>query len=194
MCPSDSLPQAVVEHSAAITPRWCWGFYAMSSYGGNAGTRSVPIGAAPVFAGISRDGIFWIDSDVRLTDIEDGTGNTFLFGERYHRDPDFDLLQPVVMPGIAPMAQQGKWGFVAGTAGVMSNVTLHSAAPINDRMPPDGDALALLNRAAAFGSAHPGGANFAFADGHVSFVRDSTSLETLQALSTRAGGELVTPP
>jgi type II secretory pathway pseudopilin PulG len=151
-CPSDSLPQTVVEHSEAVTPPWCFGFYGMSSYGGNAGTRSMPPGSPPAFAGISRDGIFFIDSCVCFANIADGTDTTFLFGERYHRDPNFDRRQPVVLPGIAPLAQQGKWGFVAGTAGVMGNVTLHSAAPINYRMPPDGDDLALLTRAAAFGS------------------------------------------
>src|SRR5262245_21582956 len=78
ICPSDSLPADVVEHSAAVTPQWSWGFYGMSSYGGNAGTRSLP------FADISRDGTFFIDSRVREADIRDGTSNTFLFGERYH--------------------------------------------------------------------------------------------------------------
>jgi prepilin-type N-terminal cleavage/methylation domain-containing protein/prepilin-type processing-associated H-X9-DG protein len=190
ICPSDSLPQTVVKHSAAVTLPWCWGFYGMSSYGGNAGTHSLPL------PDISRDGVFWIDSEVSLTDISnaDGTATTFLFGERYHRDPEFDDRQPVVLPGTAPITQLGKWGFVAGPPGIMANVTLHSAAPINYRMPSGGDAPALLNRSAAFGSGHPGGANFAFADGHVQFLRDSTPLEVLQALSTRAGGEVVAPP
>src|SRR5262249_37850031 len=42
ICPSDPLPANVVEHSAAVTPQWSWGSYGMSSYGGNAGTRSLP--------------------------------------------------------------------------------------------------------------------------------------------------------
>src|SRR5262249_57023507 len=112
-------------------------------------------------------------------------------GERYHRDPAFDERIPVVFPGIAPIAQLGKWGFVAGPGGVMGNVTLHSAAPINYRMPPDGDSSALFDRQCAFGSGHMHGANFAFADGHVSFKSDSMPLSTLKALSTRAGGEVV---
>jgi prepilin-type N-terminal cleavage/methylation domain-containing protein/prepilin-type processing-associated H-X9-DG protein len=194
ICPSDSLPQIVVKHSADVTPGWCWGFYGMSSYGGNAGTRSLPPGNPPNFPGLSRDGIFWIDSSVRIVDVTDGATSTFLSGERYHRDPEFDLRQPVVLPGTAPITQLGKWGFVAGPPGIMANVTLHSAAPINYRMPSGGDALALLNRSAAFGSGHMHGANFAFADGHVSFLRDSTPLLMLQALSTRNGGEVVTPP
>jgi len=190
ICPSDPLPADVVEHSAARSPRWCLGFYGMNSYGGNAGTRSVNPGDPPAFPGISRDGIFWIDSRVRLTDIKDGTDKTFLFGERYHRDPEFDDRQPIVFPGIAPMAQQGKWGFIAGP-GVMAQVTLHSTAPINHRMPSGGDVLALNNRVAAFGSGHLHGANFAFADGSVSFKSDRMPLPMLKALSTRAGEEVV---
>jgi prepilin-type processing-associated H-X9-DG protein len=161
----------------------------MSSYGGNAGKRSVPPGGPPAFPGITRDGIFFIGSCVRLTDVTDGSSNTLLFGERYHRDPEFDLRQPVVLPGVASIAHIGRWGFVAG-AGAMANVTLHTAAPINYQMPPGGDSSTANDRVCAFGSGHPGGANFAFADGSVRFVSNGTSLQTLQALSTRAGGEV----
>ena len=192
LCPSDPLPADVVEHSAAVTPQWCWGFYGMSSYGGSAGTRSLPPGNPPSFPGLSRDGIFWIDSSVCIADIPDGTSNTFLFSERYHHDPEFDLRRLVVLSGTAPITQLGKWGFVAGTPGIMVNVTLHSAAPINYRVPTGGNAPALLDRAAAFGSGHSGGANFAYADGSVHFLSERTPLPVLQALSTRSGGELNT--
>jgi prepilin-type processing-associated H-X9-DG protein len=80
---------------------------------------------------------------------------------------------------------------VAAPGGIMGNVTLHSAAPINYLVPLEGDLSTVLNRFSAFGSSHPGGANFAFADGSVHFVRDITRLEILQALSTRSGGEVI---
>src|SRR5262249_17230902 len=136
LCPSDPLPELVVQFTAAnsVVPPWARGFWGMSSYGGNAGKRSFEPGAPPAFPGLSRDGIFFIDSRVRLADITDGSSNTFLFGERYHRDAEFDLRQPDVLPGIAPLAQTGKWAFVAGPAGAMGNVTLHTVVPINYRV------------------------------------------------------------
>src|SRR5262249_22897268 len=193
LCPSDPLPEPVVEVTSAnsVNPPWSWGFYGMSSYGGSAGKRSVPMGSPPAFPGISRDGIFWIDSRVRFEDITDGTTNTFLFGERYHRDPEFDRLQPVLLPGILPIGTLGSWDYVE-YQWTMANVVLHTAAPINYRMPTGGDSQALNDRVCAFGSGHPGGANFAFADGSVRFLSDRTPLPTLQALSTRADGEVVT--
>jgi prepilin-type processing-associated H-X9-DG protein/prepilin-type N-terminal cleavage/methylation domain-containing protein len=42
------------------------------------------------------------------------------------------------------------------------------------------------------GSGHGGGANAVFADGSVRFLSDSLALSTLRALSTRAGGEVIT--
>src|SRR5262249_49091109 len=76
LCPSDPLPETVVEWTKEFAssppppaPDWSLGFYGMSSYGGNAGTRSVP------WSRMTRDGIFFIDSCVRLEDITDGTSN-----------------------------------------------------------------------------------------------------------------------
>jgi prepilin-type N-terminal cleavage/methylation domain-containing protein/prepilin-type processing-associated H-X9-DG protein len=40
-------------------------------------------------------------------------------------------------------------------------------------------------------SFHPGGANFAFADGSIRFIKDSVSMLTYQALGTRNGGEVI---
>jgi prepilin-type N-terminal cleavage/methylation domain-containing protein/prepilin-type processing-associated H-X9-DG protein len=191
LCPSDRLPETVTQLTAEAAPPWAFGFYGMTSYGGNAGRRAFHPGDPPAFPRMTRDGIFFLDSYVRLEDVSDGTSNTFLFGERFHRDPEFDRLKPVFFPTTGPLAGWGKWGFVAKGIG---NVTLHTAAPINYRVPTGGDYSAVEDRFCTFGSGHPGGANFGFADGSVRFVRDSTPLPTLEALSTRAGGEVVTLP
>ncbi len=190
VCPSDPIPQPVCHLTAEAAPSWSWGFYGVGSYGGNAGKRGVHTGGPPNFPTMTRDGIFYIDSCVRVADITDGTTNTVLFGERIHHDPEFDRRQPVVWPTINGVVSWGRWGFVS-FAGAMASVTLSTPVPINYRVPPGGDKATLEDRLCAFGSAHPGGANFAFADGSVRFLSQSTPLSTLQALSTRAGGEVV---
>jgi len=195
LCPSAPLPARVVELTAESwrAPAWARGFYGMTSYGGSSGKRSMHFGAPPDFLGISRDGIFFLDSAVRLADVTDGSSNTLLFGERYHHDPEYDLLQPVLIPGVSSLAQFGKWSSCAGP-GAMANVTLHAAVKINYQTPPDAIVLQLNDRVCAFGSGHPGGANFTFADGSARFVSEELSLEQLQALSTRAGEEVVEKP
>jgi prepilin-type processing-associated H-X9-DG protein len=40
-------------------------------------------------------------------------------------------------------------------------------------------------------SNHPGGANFAFTDGSVRFIKSSIAMQTYWALGTRAGGEIL---
>jgi prepilin-type N-terminal cleavage/methylation domain-containing protein/prepilin-type processing-associated H-X9-DG protein len=187
LCPSDPLPEPVFELTSVPGPSWYSGFYGVSSYGGNHGKRSVPTASSPS----TQDGIFFIDSSVRVADITDGTSNTLLFGERFHHDPEFDRLRSVVWPGTSsPLWGWSRWGYVV-SPGANASVTLSTPVPVNYRVPPEGDLSTLQNRVCAFGSVHPGGANFAFADGSVRFLSDSIPLATLQALSTRAGGEVV---
>jgi prepilin-type N-terminal cleavage/methylation domain-containing protein/prepilin-type processing-associated H-X9-DG protein len=40
-------------------------------------------------------------------------------------------------------------------------------------------------------SNHPGGSNFAFADGSVKFLKDSINMQVYESLGTRAGGEVI---
>jgi prepilin-type processing-associated H-X9-DG protein len=42
----------------------------------------------------------------------------------------------------------------------------------------------------SFKSRHAGGLNFAYADGHVTFIKDSIPLITYRQLATIAGGEI----
>jgi prepilin-type N-terminal cleavage/methylation domain-containing protein/prepilin-type processing-associated H-X9-DG protein len=185
ICPSDSLPQPMVYFNATKAAPWTFGYYGMSSYGGNGGTRSFII----PYSQITQDGIFFRDSCIRVADILDGTSLTFLFGERYHWDPQYDNLQSIISPDTTPMAQVGRWACIGGW-GTLLMVELSTPVQINYRVPPGGGPSTLADRGCAFGSGHPGGANFAFADGSVRFGSDSTPLLTLQAMSTRAGNEV----
>jgi prepilin-type processing-associated H-X9-DG protein len=184
LCPSDTLPDPVQPCSA------CGTFEAVGCYGGNAGTRSFSLG----FANTGKDprnGIFFQDSTTRLDDVTDGWSNTFLLGERSHRDDEFDRVSSATFPEYYPLRSWGMWANYCNP----SHHLLSTAVPINYRAPRwhTGEDQ-LKDRICAFGSGHTGGANFAFVDGSVRFLSDRTDLTTLQALSTRAGGEVFGMP
>jgi prepilin-type processing-associated H-X9-DG protein len=138
---------------------------------------------------------------VRLREVTDGTGKTILFGERSHDDPNFETFVPISW--TQSLSTWGWWGPSGGRKAI-GHVTLSAFAPINYRLPFARGATAGLSppagsgvefqyyvdlRFCAYGSEHPGGANFAFADGSGRFLGSATDILVLQALSTRAGAE-----
>ena len=194
ICPSDPLPGPVARFQFNPPYDWYSGYWASSSYAGNGGTVTVG-GENPA----PKDGVFYIGSRTRILDLTDGTTNTFLLGERYHQDPEFDR-RCAADPGLVdygPFTTWGVWASAYSEFSSTADVMLSTAVPINflSTSPPVPGGLDwLFGRLNAYGSGHPGGANFAFADGSVRFVRDSLPLPQLRALSTRAGGEVVELP
>jgi prepilin-type N-terminal cleavage/methylation domain-containing protein/prepilin-type processing-associated H-X9-DG protein len=193
LCPSDPLPSP--QHHLQVSPPWDWmnGVYALSSYGGNAGTRSFGLPDAPQ----SEDGVFFIRSRVRMAKITDGASHTLLFGERSHEDPEYDRLTAELDPNFGPLAGWGAWAAATHEISSQGDVLLSSIVPINYRVPPGSGNDNWDwedHRLSAFGSGHPGGANFAFADGSARFIADNLPLDQLQALSTRAGEEVTEGP
>jgi prepilin-type N-terminal cleavage/methylation domain-containing protein/prepilin-type processing-associated H-X9-DG protein len=181
LCPSDvALQQTTFDYTPSkngpITP-FCFG---ANSYGGNAGQVSF------FWTAMTQDGIFYLNSSVTLPAITDGTSNTLMFGERRRRDPAFDRLSNDSFANYSgwAWADRGSFAYLFG-----------AAVPINWVIPPstrsDPGSVFEYLRFNAFGSFHPGGANFCFADGSVRFLGDDTALVVLQALSTRANGEVI---
>jgi prepilin-type N-terminal cleavage/methylation domain-containing protein/prepilin-type processing-associated H-X9-DG protein len=199
LCPSDVIngPNPVDSGSN----RW----YALTSYGGNGGSRSYdPLAAA-------NDGVFHVigpgsqtapnGGPVRIADIVDGLSNTALFGERSHLDRNNDAVAAVIsVPSgqfINPMAQIGWWANSGGRLAA-GDVTMSAYAPLNYRVPdnPPTNYAAYFplyeKRVNAFGSQHPGGANFALADGSVRFVSDSITADNLRRFCIRNDREVLT--
>ena len=192
LCPSHALRENPLDWTNVSQhwPNLAWanGFYGASHYGGNGGTLPFNLFSAP-----SEDGVFFRSSRVRLADITDGTSKTFLFGERSPEDPEYDRLTAAFDPGSGPLVKLGTWGWAGSRTGSCATNLLGTPVPINYRVPPlpnAGDWLWFMFRRSAFGSDHPGGATFAFADGSVRFIADDLPLKQLQALSTRAGEEV----
>jgi hypothetical protein len=169
------------------------GVYAISSYGGNAGTRSFGYPEIPQ----SGDGVVFTRSRVRVAQVTDGTSHTLLFGERSHEDAEYDRLTAELDPNFGPLAGWGAWASATHEIASQGDVLLSSIVPINYRVP-SGSGNENWDwedhRLSAFGSGHPAGANFALADGSGRFIADSLPLKQLQALSTRAGEEVSEVP
>ncbi len=152
----------------------------MIGWGGFWGTtRTDADGAGGLRGFFDYDGY----TTVTLASVLDGTSNTLLIGE--------------VLPSRAADNNfYGRNGSTAGTTvplGFHSN-TFPSADPSCNGNWEGFDAplgCRYGSAAKGFASAHPGGANFGFADGSVKFLKNSIRLSIYCSLGSRAGGEVV---
>jgi len=182
ICPSDAMDNPVQKiNTSGGGDR----YYGENSYLGNAGQR------AYFYDDATWDGILFLNSQVRISDVIDGTAFTLLFGERFHRDIEFDRIYSTY-----PLANWGGWAFVTPKNSV-ADFLGGGAVPLNYRVPPTapvGSFTYIDDRLTSFGSGHAGGVNVAMADGSVRFLTDNTKLTILSAMSTRAGGKGATEP
>ncbi len=127
-------------------------------------------------------GIFWRqDWGVSIAGITDGTSNTFLAGEQ-----------------IMGVTMWNEWCEANASVGSTA-IPLNYLAP-NVKIVPGQGSINVKTGGSdvgtwfhwySFRSMHPGGANFAFCDGSVKFIKNSINMFTYQALSTRAIGEVI---
>lgn len=174
LCPADTGPSQVV-NTQFFTQT-----YGATSYGGNPGLYSYNVYVTPGFPRTDQVGVFYINSRVRQEDVTDGLSQTLLFGERTRVDPIFPDLAVFLRGWSAVVIETAAPWCLIG-----------AAEPINWTLPTNPTTIEKTGRVATYGSNHPGGANFCFGDNSVRFLVNSTELTILQALSTRAGGEVI---
>lgn len=168
ICPSDSRTL-----SPAILGNYVIG---LTSYLGNEGLDLN-----------TRDGLLFLDSRIRIADVDDGTSNTLLVGER---PPSADLVMGWWYGGWG----QYRSGSGDSALGVREqNLDVWGGACLVG--PYHFVAGRFQNQCDAFHfwSPHPGGANFLFADGSVRLLSYSAD-SIMPALASRAGGEVVNVP
>lgn len=190
-CPTMPIPLAVTNHG--IPGR------VPCSYRGNAGTESSSDDTSTIINPpgpkslemLDQNGIFSACRTIRLADVIDGLSNTVAFGES-STDPSF-LKDGQSMdhwyigsPQIDPCRCDG------GTGGTeFSEAVGTGVVPMNLRFN-DPTAHGRLMEL-SFGSYHPGGAMFTFADGSVQFFSETMDFRSYQAAFTRNGGERFDP-
>lgn len=185
VCPSDVLePECRASHGALIPA-------GTGSYAGNFGTGQGTVNASNgrKFTGFRNpdecNGMFPYVTRLTIADMTDGTSNTYFIGETIE-------------------------GHRSGQSNIWSNGNRYTsslrgtATPLNFPLDPDGEnGLVVAGSVSGagggtrcnggFASNHTGGANFAYGDGHVTFVTDSIDLDLYRAISTKSFGEVADP-
>ncbi len=179
VCPSDA--------SDHLDP-WSGGrFFQSSNYAGIAGVaRCDELVGNLTNTHHATNGSFFPNSKTSIKKITDGTSSTTYFGERVYQ-----------IRGWA------KGPFAGGDTTDRGHMTTEknfryalNADPDvvgyyrADDDAPSGAVKDVIYNDLWFGSSHPGGSHMAYADGHVEFLPDDTSLLALQKQATIAGGEV----
>jgi len=205
LCPSDLLPNTPIPYPATGTPTQYDGGV---SYKANGGSR-------PIFATSStNDGVFMCFGgaarkatsapsgiEVRLKDITDGTSKTIMFGERFHKDANFDTFTTAGWNSGSTIVSWSRW-YPAGGDNGLGNLMGGAFAPIGYTTPwPHGGPGAPGSQSAwftfqdqrlsAFGSGHPGGANFSFCDGSVRFLTNESAQSLLALWCQRSDAQVI---
>jgi prepilin-type N-terminal cleavage/methylation domain-containing protein/prepilin-type processing-associated H-X9-DG protein len=172
LCPSDGNRQPLAEFKHEVPARID---VVPSSYVLSMGTIGSPETSNQLK--FENTGVFIYAKQFKIAQIPDGLSKTFFIGESTegHRGESSsiwsngsrgNLLRTTLNPLNTPI------DFDAGSGNMMNN--------------PAAGAVPASRMNSAFRSNHPGGANFAFGDGHIGFVTDEIDLNTYRWLSTRA--------
>ena len=117
-----------------------------------------------------NNGLLFLNSDVRYSDIYDGSSHTILIGEM------IPTLQSLGWVSGTRSTLRNTGTMVGGGIRMMGNAAI-------DENPPE--------FVGGFASEHPGGGNFGFADGSVRFLSQNTDPQIFTYLGHRADGEFV---
>lgn len=162
ICPADgAMPYPAVGKYGGL-------YFGLSSYGGCSGTSATTTdGTASL-----KNGIFFMNSSILISEITDGTSQTLMFGERSRLN----------LPATSTSESLSGWAWV--------NEYAQEDNTMNASELPEGVKTHDLNQ---FGSQHSGGAisNFAFADGSVHSIQKTINIIVFQRLACRNDGKVV---
>ncbi len=159
---------------------------AVGHYVGCAGQSAV------IYRTNDDNGVLYRNSRVGFSDVIDGSSSTLMFGERSRNvaNATWVGVLPEGVDDYARMCTNPSWP--QASCGHASSMVLGCTGPdqigLNYVITPNSK-LAAFD---AFWSLHPGGANFAFCDGSVRFLKETIDPGVFAAMATRASGEIVT--
>ncbi len=175
LCPSE----APASHRSASG-------FAMTSYAGCHNDIEAPIAA-------NNNGVLFLNSSVRIEDVTDGTSQTIFIGEKLNDGLD----QGWASGTRASLRNMGSFRTSAAGSGKISyQISGDQGDQGPGTSPKAGTAKAGASDddasfVGSYSSLHPGGANFAFGDGSVRFLKNSMSPHIRRLLANRADGEML---
>lgn len=136
------------------------------------------------------DGVFFMNSHLRLASVFDGTSSTVMLGESLPDQHLFGIDQGSNLQKVDHWHIGSRelifYGIRNSTEA--SECIGSTACPLNAIKD---SKTSIDQKELAFGSNHPGGVNLSFVDGHVSFVSDTIDPTVLSAIGTRHNHEVV---
>ena len=172
ICPSDinNAPQVISPNTPSSSfnivypiPPGNW-LQKFSSYAANAGTFDFGYNLSYGVAQFQMyNGTIYNDSSITVASVSDGTSNTFLFGEHAH---GADALNDPYYYNSDGSWNSGRWYDTLFSTFYPMNLNRGSNGAFGSNN------YYFITSAQSF---HPGGANFAFCDGSVRFIKNSVS-------------------
>ena len=117
---------------------------------------------------VDNNGILFLNSKIRYSELLDGSTQTILLGESIPLEKDL--------------------GWVSGTSSTLRNTSgIEPASNWRNQTGQNADPL----KVGQFGGFHTGGALFTFADGSTRFISSNVDAELFRKFGNRADGELL---
>lgn len=178
MIPAFLCPSMVIPREAPATT--CNEVSAPGSYLLNEGTAGYQNPSQGIFPLVSPVMFGNSNRAIRIADVTDGTSNTLAAGEASWNYANYKWS---TMASSGPCAGQVKWGYSRWGVGYPGGAIGNSSKKLND--------VSGTGTPSGYSSMHEGGVTFLLVDGAVRFLSENMDSGVVNALSTRAGGEVV---
>jgi len=193
LCPSDPFTESsfVQPNPTALPDEELAGSSYVANWGSVASTGD--LAPLPTVTGMlltpdDANGVFYRNSKTRFRDITDGLTNTLAIGERTNGPfPNSGNLP--AGPGVVSVNYETAWAGAVREYGVINDDNPHMVL-FDTEFPPNFPQGTIRGLA----SAHPGIGQFALCDGSARAINQYIDRGVLNALATRAGGEVFTTP
>ena len=181
---------AVFRCPSAVVPRYLShgidGRAAATYLGCTSGTENRETGPESRLFWEEQNGVFFVNSLTKYAHLTDGTSATIMVGEtlvgRWKVQPDAS--------GIKQLVDHWAIGTPSFASNEVSEALASTAAPMGMALKRD-PTLHSDDQELSFASQHTGGAQFVFADGHVTMLSNSIDPRVYSSLGTRDEQEVI---